>query len=229
MSNSNAQKLISEKQRLINEIKTKHSKAYEWLVQNDFDFNNVRKYSVEIAAALIFASGLIQSNSSKDFQQNSNVVWVKEIQKNELANLTEEGRAELVFYRYGPIITQTAEKYNVDPKLILATIMSESTGDSKAIRYEPSINDASYGLGQILYGTAKTMGFKGNPGELYNPRVNIDLIGKYHRRNLDVYGNNLTTDQLSIAYNAGNPYASPHYGYLEKMHKWFNIINRIVV
>ena len=228
MSNSNAQKLISEKQRLINEIKTKHSKAYEWLVQNDFDFNNVRKYSVEIAAALIFASGLIQSNSSKDFQQNSNVVWVKEIQKNELANLTEEGRAELVFYRYGPIITQTAEKYNVDPKLILATIMSESTGDSKAIRYEPSINDASYGLGQILYGTAKTMGFKGNPGELYNPRVNIDLIGKYHRRNLDVYGNNLTTDQLSIAYNAGNPYASPHYGYLEKMHKWFNIINRIV-
>jgi len=228
VSNSNAQKLISEKQRLINEIKTKHSKAYEWLVQNDFDFNNVRKYSVEIAAALIFASGLIQSNSSKDFQQNSNVVWVKEIQKNELANLTEEGRAELVFYRYGPIITQTAEKYNVDPKLILATIMSESTGDSKAIRYEPSINDASYGLGQILYGTAKTMGFKGNPGELYNPRVNIDLIGKYHRRNLDVYGNNLTTDQLSIAYNAGNPYASPHYGYLEKMHKWFNIINRIV-
>ena len=229
MSNSNAQKLISEKQRLINEIKTKHSKAYEWLVQNDFDFNNVRKYSVEIAAVLIFASSLIQSNSSKDFQQNSNVVWVKEIQKNELANLTEEGRAELVFYRYGPIITQTAEKYNVDPKLILATIMSESTGDSKAIRYEPSINDASYGLGQILYGTAKTMGFKGNPGELYNPGVNIDLIGKYHRRNLDVYGNNLTSDQLSIAYNAGNPYANPHYGYLEKMHKWFNIINRIVV
>lgn len=228
MSNSNTQKLISEKQRLINEIKTKHSKAYEWLVQNDFDFNNARKYSVEIAAALIFASGLIQNNLINDVQQNSNMVQVKVIQESELANLTEEGRAELVFYRYGPTITQTAEKYNVDPKLILATIMSESTGDSKAIRYEPSINDASYGLGQILYGTARTMGFNGKPNELYSPKVNIDLIGKYHRRNLDVYGKNLTLDQMAIAYNAGNPYANPYYGYLEKIHKWFNIINRIV-
>jgi len=228
MSSSNTQKLISEKQRLINEIKTKHSKAYEWLVQNDFDFNNVRKYSVEIAAALIFVSALIQNKALSDTQKNSNTVRVTEIQKSELINLTESGRAELVFYRYGPLITQTAEKYNVDPKLILATIMSESTGDAKAVRYEPSINDSSYGLGQILYGTAKTMGFNGAPSELYNPTVNIDLIGKYHRRNLDVYGEKLTLDQIATAYNAGNPYAYPHYGYLEKIRKWFNIINRIV-
>jgi len=225
---SNTQKLISEKQRLINEIKKKHPKAYEFLIQNDFDFDNVRKYSVEIAVALIFVSGLVQNNKANNVRQNSNNIQLKVVQKDELTNLTEEGRAELVFYRYGPIITQTAERYNIDPKLILATIMSESTGDSQAIRYEPRINDASYGLGQILYGTAKTMGFSGNPNELYNPNVNIDLIGKYHRRNLDIYGEKLSLDQMAIAYNAGNPYASPHYGYLDKIHKWFSIINRIV-
>ena len=104
--------------------------------------------------------------------------------------------------------------------------MVESGGDAKAIRYEPSINDASYGLGQILYSTATSIGFGGSPQQLYEPGVNIDLVARYHKRNLEVYGE-LNLGQLATAYNAGTPHNIPTYGYVNKFTNWFNVLSEL--
>lgn len=59
--------------------------------------------------------------------------------------------------KYIDLINQYADKYNVDPALVAAIVEQESTWNPNAYRYEPLINDASYGLMQTLYGTAKGM------------------------------------------------------------------------
>ena len=63
--------------------------------------------------------------------------------------------------------------------LTLATIDSESSFNPDAIRQEPAINDASYGLMQILYSTAKDRGYKGLPEGLFDPETNITFGTAY--------------------------------------------------
>jgi len=82
--------------------------------------------------------------------------------------------------------------------------MTESEGDRFAFRYEYHLEEPSLGLGQVLVSTARTLGFEGDLSELYNPEVSIDLIGKYHRRMLDEFGE-LSPVELATAYNAGSP------------------------
>lgn len=62
---------------------------------------------------------------------------------------------------------------DIDPILVMAIIRTESSFDAKAYRYEAHIKDASYGLMQLLYGTAQWMGYKGSPEGLYDPETNI--------------------------------------------------------
>lgn len=113
----------------------------------------------------------------------------------------------------------TAKKYELDPQVIYATIMTESEGNKYAFRYEPKIKDASLCLGQILISTARSLGFNGDPKELYKPSVCIDLIGKYHRKMLDRYGS-LTPIQLAVAYNSGSPHKRPVRGHLTRFRMW---------
>lgn len=120
---------------------------------------------------------------------------------------------------YKKYIAKTAKKYNVDEQVIYATIMTESEGNPDAFRYEPAISDASLGLGQILISTARSLGFNGDPKELYKPEVSIDLIGKYYRGIIDNYGE-LTPLQLATAYNAGSPWKWPVYGHLYRFRMW---------
>lgn len=122
--------------------------------------------------------------------------------------------------KYSILIDQTAQKYGLDPQLIYATIMTESNGNEHAYRFEPKLNDSSLGLGQILTSTARMLGFCGNPQELYKPDVGIDLIGRYHRHMLNIYGN-LSPVQLATAYNAGNPYRSAIYGHINRFNNWY--------
>lgn len=122
---------------------------------------------------------------------------------------------------YRKEIEDTAAKYNLDPQVIYATIMTESEGDRFAFRYEPFIKDASLGLGQTLISTARSLGFSGDPKELYKPEVSIDLVGRYHRKILDTYGE-LTPQQLAKAYNSGSPYGWPVAGHLFRFNLWLN-------
>lgn len=122
---------------------------------------------------------------------------------------------------YRTIIEEVAQRYHLDPQIIYATIMTESDGEEFAFRYEPHIQDASLCMGQVLINTARSLGFNGNPKELYNPSICIDLIGKYLRKLLDTYGN-LTPVQLATAYNTGSPYRRPAREHIFRFKKWLD-------
>jgi soluble lytic murein transglycosylase-like protein len=84
--------------------------------------------------------------------------------------------------------------------LTLATIETESSFDANAYRYEAKINDASYGLMQILFKTAQWMGYKGDPEGLYDPETNIEWATAYHNYLFKRYGD---WDAVIHSYNEG--------------------------
>lgn len=213
--------LKEQQEQLVEILKTKHRDAYDWMKKNNIDPFDLRAYSASIAAAMVVGlSTTIPAPKLPTLEMPVDVIESIELQEK-----TEEEKADLVWERYGHVIKRYGYKYDVEPKLIYATIMLESGGDTYAIRHEPLIGDASYGLGQILYGTARSIGFDGNPQDLYDPAVNIDLIARYHRRNQEVYGGNLSAEQLTVAYNTGNPYSASLPGHLAKFNKWYNKVN----
>jgi soluble lytic murein transglycosylase-like protein len=104
---------------------------------------------------------------------------------------------------YESLILNNAERWNVPVAWIKAVIMQESSGNPNAYRAEPQIQDASYGLMQLLYRTAKGLGYTGTPEGLYDPAVNIEfgtkLLGQLRRS----YGDNFS--RVYSAYNSGSP------------------------
>lgn len=124
-------------------------------------------------------------------------------------------------FKYKNLIEQTASKYNIDPQLIYATIMTESEGKLMAVRFEPRLNDSSLCMGQILTSTARMLGFVGDPKEMFKPVVCIDLIGKYHRMMLDKHGE-LSAYQLAAAYNTGSPKKRPIQGYWKRFSSYLH-------
>jgi len=215
--------LLKEQEALVKILKTKHKDAYEWMKENNIDIFDLKTYSASIAAALVIGmTAATPPTEPPRLEKQVNIIELAEIQ-----GMTEEEKADLVWKRYGHVIKRNSTKYDVDSKLIYATIMLESGGNTYAIRHEPQIGDASYGLGQILYGTALGIGFEGNPNDLFDPEVNIELIARYHRRNQDVYGD-LSAEELTIAYNAGSPYSAPNPGHIMKFNKWYNKVDTFI-
>lgn len=92
---------------------------------------------------------------------------------------------------YRPLIFQIANSFQLDPFLVEGVVWQESRGQADAFRYEPKFwlrylaklpeykgeNErrvaSSYGLMQIMYVTAKEIGFDGEPEGLFVPRVNL--------------------------------------------------------
>jgi soluble lytic murein transglycosylase-like protein len=76
---------------------------------------------------------------------------------------------------------------NADPKMVAAMIQIESSGNPKAVRYEPHIRDVSVGLMQTLGGTARwlaeDMGYRayGVPSneDLLDPEISIYFGAAY--------------------------------------------------
>jgi len=89
---------------------------------------------------------------------------------------------------------------DVPDALTLATIETESSFNPDAIREEPQINDASYGLMQILYGTAQEVGYNGTPEGLFDPATNILYATKYHQKLFRRFN---AWDAVIHAYNEG--------------------------
>lgn len=213
---------------LLNKLKTKNPAVYNWFISRSIDFENISKYTSAIAMAITLATSQIidvvhATSTPVDIQASTAI-----IKPSELRNKTDLERANLVWGRYGYLIRLTAEKYDLDPNLIFATIMVESSGNTYAVRQEPRIHDASYGLGQLLYGTARGIGYRGTPEGLFDPAINIDLIGKYHKRNYDHY-TELNALELTIAYNTGSPYKRPTAGHLVKFDKWYNSLANLEI
>lgn len=215
-------KRIAEKhKKLLDEFKIKHAELYKWLVDHNVDFNNLHKYSKNIAAALALTNQLIVTNPQIAPVPTPTQTQVASNNNDTDHNLTDnDKRAREVWQKYGDIIESVAKKYDIDPQLIFATIMTESEGNPDAYRYEPHINDASYGLGQILYGSARNLGYTGTPEEMYRPEISIDLIGKYHKNTKDTYGV-LAPEQMTVVYNTGKLYGYPYPGHLTRFKEWY--------
>lgn len=79
----------------------------------------------------------------------------------------------------------SASAFPNDMLLAVAKVESGHISDatakfnSKAYRYEPHLGEASYGVFQILASTAKQMGLKGKPEQMYDPRLSCDLAIRY--------------------------------------------------
>lgn len=123
-------------------------------------------------------------------------------------------------FKYHNLIAKTSLKYDLDPQLIYATIMTESEGNEMAYRYEPHLGEASLCMGQILISTARGLGFSGNPQNIYKPDICIDLIGKYYRNYLNQY-EYLTPQQLARAYNSGSPWGRAVWGHISRFNSWY--------
>ncbi len=212
---------------LLDKLKVKNPVVYDWFISRAIDLHNLGKYTTGMAMAISLAVG--QPTTTPPVQPESVVLQsIAIIRPEELRGKSDLDRANLVWTRYGHLIRASASEYDLDPNLIFATIMVESGGNTYAIRQEPRIHDASYGLGQLLYGTARGIGYRGKPEGLFDPAVNIDLIARYHKRNFDRY-QELNSTQLTVAYNTGSPYKKPHPGHLAKFDTWYNSLASLEV
>ena len=205
---------------LLNTLKTKNPPVYNWFVARGIDFQNLSKYTSGVAMAIAFATSQ-PTVPPAPTQQTEVAQSINVIKPEELRGKNDVERATLIWTRYGSLIREAAQEYDLDPNLIFATIMIESGGNTYAVRQEPRIHDASYGLGQLLYGTARGIGYRGTPEGLFDPAVNINLIAKYHKRNFDHY-KDLNPQELTVAYNTGSPYKKAYPGHLKKFDKWYN-------
>lgn len=99
-------------------------------------------------------------------------------------NVARRGIASI----YDPLILEASRDFITDPALIKAVIAAESSWNPNAYRAEPHINDASYGLMQILLGTAREMMPKAIAADLYVPGTNIRLGTRYLAAQLQRFG-----------------------------------------
>ena len=109
----------------------------------------------------------------------------------------------MITAQYDDIIMDAARTYNVPFDWIKAVIGTESNFDPRAYRAEPKIQDASYGLMQILYSTAKSIGYQGEPEGLFDPKTNIMLGTKYLAKLIERHG--MDFKSIYSAYNSGSP------------------------
>ncbi|MFH2085507.1 MAG: lytic transglycosylase domain-containing protein [bacterium] len=212
---------------LLDKLKLKNRPLYDWFLSRSIDLQNLGKFTSSLAMAISLATAQPVMPPQPESAIPATQSYLK-IEPTELRGKTDLERASLVWARYGHLIRNSAAEYGLEPDLIFATIMVESGGNTYAVRQEPRIHDASYGLGQLLYGTARGLGYRGKPDGLYDPAVNIDLIAHYHKRNFDRY-QDLNPQELTIAYNTGSPYKRALPGHLSKFDKWYNSLANLEV
>jgi len=99
-------------------------------------------------------------------------------------------------------ISKYAAEFRVPEVWIKGVIMAESSGNPQAFRAEPQINDASRGLMQLLYKTAKGLGYTGTPEGLFDPDTSIRLGTKLLSQGRAAFGDDLRA--VYSWYNSGN-------------------------
>lgn len=122
-------------------------------------------------------------------------------------------------YLFSPIITQAADKHDVDPALVKAIIMAESAYDPMALSKKGAV-----GLMQIMPRTAEMIGSE----DMYDPVYNINAGVKYLKILLNQFDGDL---ELTLAaYNAGSgkvreyqgipPYKATRH-YVQKVFRYY--------
>jgi membrane-bound lytic murein transglycosylase MltF len=115
-----------------------------------------------------------------------------------LAGFTKYANAKA----YAPVVERVANSLGVAPALVMAMIAVESNFNATAYRNEPAIGDASRGLMQILYRTAKAVGYTGTADGLYDPETNVRYGTTYLRDSIRTKRGDVWAGVS--AYNNGN-------------------------
>ena len=148
--------------------------------------------------------------------------------------------------QYRTIYAKLSGERFLDPRLVEAVVMTESSGLTDAVREEPQIGDRSRGLMQVLERTARGLGFPEHESmdRLFEPSVGVLYGVKLLAQNLDSInkGPKARTDgtyavltlpfprEIRIAlarYNGGwrgNPQADGtlrNEAYVAKVERWF--------
>jgi soluble lytic murein transglycosylase-like protein len=102
---------------------------------------------------------------------------------------------------YHPIILKAANRYQVDPAIVKAIIMAESSYNPKAVSKR-----GAKGLMQLMPKTAKEMGVE----DIFNPEHNINGGVRYYKKLLKQFKGDI---KLALAaYNAGMRTVREHNG-----------------
>ena len=137
---------------------------------------------------------LFWDSESGTWRSDEEVIRILEERPEMLPSVLSSAEGRVLSYL--EIIDSASKYYNITPGMIAAIIHQESRGN-----YAAEGRADEVGLMQIKPGTARDMGFKGDPTELFNPSINIFTGVKYLRFQLDRYGNLL---DMVAAYNAGS-------------------------
>lgn len=135
----------------------------------------------------------------------------------------------LVKNDFDDLIYEASEAYDVPFTWIKAIAGAESDWIPTAYRAEPRINDASYGLMQVLYKTAYSLGYRGDPEGLYDPAININLGAKLLQELRARWGDDFRA--VYSAYNSGggnnyktNPDVASH---VDRALRYLDAVNQV--
>ena len=125
-----------------------------------------------------------------------------------LATIGNIGRAAEPSAPIAGLIADCATKYGLPVKLLHRVVKRESN-------YDPRVyHRGHWGLMQIKYETARTMGYRGPAAGLLDPQVNLDFGGKYLAGAYLVAAGN--PDRAVQFYARGYYYEAKRQGLLEK-------------
>jgi hypothetical protein len=128
--------------------------------------------------------GASRVNVSEPLQENQ-----PESAHGKITSLPHEENSE---FRFDHIVQRVANRYEVDPALVRAIIMAESSYNPKAVSKK-----GAEGLMQLMPRTAEYLGVE----DTFNPEHNIDAGVRYFKQLLDQFNGNV---KLALAaYNAG--------------------------
>lgn len=138
-------------------------------------------------------------------------------------------------------VETVAAAHQLDPDLVMAVCLVESSGLTHAYRYEPGFwlrymadkpewkdanphrTSASYGLMQVMYTTAQQHGFVGLPESLFQPMIGLEYGCRHLRYLLDKCNNDM--EQALAQYNGGEkgnmerPFRNSNY--VQKVVRWY--------
>lgn len=105
--------------------------------------------------------------------------------------------------QYQSYITKYAKEFNVPESWVKAVIMTESSGDPRAVGSDPDPLDRGYGLMQIILRTARGLGYTGTVEGLFDVDTNIRLGTKLLGQLRERWGDDIK--MVYSAYNSGAP------------------------
>ena len=138
--------------------------------------------------------------------------------------VSQKPPVEKAKHPYNPIIKKAAERYEIDPALVKAIIMAESSYNPHAIS-----KMGARGLMQLMPATAAALGVE----DCFNPEHNIHAGVRYLRQLLDRFDGNI--EFALAAYNAGSRKVRKYNGippyratqiYIEKVFVYYEMYKK---